>query len=107
LLEEVLLPAATHATEGEESEEIGMIHYITIDDHRKDRDTALKAHVEALEVARQLMLYHANFACVHDSKTGYCDNCPVSDIGGAWKAEIRPSHDYSRLLCTKTRYYSK
>ena len=59
----------------------------------------------ALKVAREKILYLANYDCIHDKKgsgyKGYCDNCPLS---------VFQENEYSSLMksiCTLTQSYGK
>ena len=58
---------------------------------------------EALEVARQIIVKLSNQPCGE----GYCDQCPVSSIGGEIGENDRPSHEISRLICIKNKRYGK
>lgn len=53
----------------------------------------------ALEVAREMI----SGKTVEGCRTGYCDMCPVSHIGG----DNRPSHSVSGLICKLPRNYHK
>lgn len=53
----------------------------------------------ALEVARGMI----SGKTVEGCRKGYCDMCPVSDIGG----EGRPSRSVSKLICKLPRNYHK
>lgn len=55
---------------------------------------------QSLEVARQLIIELAGIECYK----GYCDSCPISSIGHGAKVVNR---DDSKLICKKTRKYSK
>lgn len=74
----------------------------------------LKAAQEALAEMRLLLV---GKKCVH-SKTKaapgerycYCDQCPLSDIGGDHadiKRANRPTHEMSKLMCDLNREYSQ
>lgn len=57
---------------------------------------------QALWMARALILTSSGFRCIHDRSTAehgrYCDDCPV---------HTGLDRRSSRLVCTKTREYSK
>ena len=57
---------------------------------------------EALEIARQIIKGNSSIRC----NEGYCDMCPISDIGGE-PTENRPTREISRMICQLPRNYSK
>lgn len=63
-------------------------------EHLKERD-------EALEQARQIIVELAGVRC----GVLYCDVCPVSDIYRGHSGEVDAK--ISKLICPKTRHYSK
>lgn len=40
-------------------------------------------------------------ACIHKSRSPYCDDCPIGSFAG----EL--SYEASRIICTRSRHYSK
>lgn len=64
----------------------------------------LQMRNEALEVARKIIVKLANIPC----GKAYCDSCPISHIGHYDDNDPdKISHESSRLICTKSRNYSK
>jgi hypothetical protein len=56
---------------------------------------------KALAIAREIILAESQFTCIHEKKSGYCDNCPCSSI--------REGYDYKDMtqLCDRIQEYSK
>jgi len=66
----------------------------------------LQERNDALEIARQIIVRLAG----EDCEKGYCDHCPISDIGHNSDGTMdhnRPSHKESKHICIKNRQYSK
>lgn len=57
---------------------------------------------KALELAREMISNKTEEQC----RRGYCDTCPLSDIGGK-ENEIRPTRAISRQICKLQRNYPK
>ncbi len=69
---------------------------------------------ETLKIARQMILDASGYKCWRDQRTshdGYCDFCPISKISdcpsGTPDRERQSKYQYSKLLCTLPRDYSK
>ena len=63
---------------------------------------------DALEKAREIIVKLSGIPC---GKT-YCDMCPIAEIGGDLghlniSEEDRPSKQESRLICIKSRIWSR
>jgi hypothetical protein len=79
----------------------------------------LKEAKAALEIARKAILQAAGHTCIHEpgARYGYCDTCPVSQIGHpdfarcSGDVERRKATDEERaadrLICAKSREYGK
>ena len=73
---------------------------------KKDYDD-LRKEIKILESALEWARNKITKKCIHthgEEHIMYCDECPLSDIGGR---KHRPSHKISKALCTLDREYSK
>jgi len=77
---------------------------------KKDYE-ALRREIKVLESALKWARDKIARKCIHNHDEDhimYCDECPLSDVGGRGKEKKRrPSHKISKALCTLDREYSK
>lgn len=71
----------------------------------------LRKEIKILESALEWARDKIARKCIHthdEEHIVYCDECPLSDIGGRGKeAKRRPTHRISNAICTLDREYSK